>query len=80
MEVDEPLFKEWIVRDGKDDLTNYATSFGGRISQKGTDEQQNLTLSMLNSNMQQMMKQSNKEFRSRTTLEKKETPGPLLKP
>lgn len=52
MEVDEPLYKEWIVRDGKDDLTNYATSFGGRISQKGNDEQHNLTLSMLNNNMQ----------------------------
>jgi len=45
--VDEPLSKEWVVRDHnkETELSNFATSFGGRFIDK-TDR--TATLSMLN--------------------------------
>ena len=74
MEVDEPLFKDWLIRDGKEEMSNFATSFCGRISAKG-NEDQNLTLNMLNSRWKNDGKY--KDVRSRSTLIKKqETSGP----
>lgn len=68
MEVDEPLFKEWLIRDAKEEMSNFATSFCGRISVKG-NEDQNLTLNMLNSRWKNDGKV--KDVRSRSTLVKK---------
>lgn len=46
LDVDEPLFKEWVVRDAARDseLSYFATSFGGRF----IDKSERSTLSLLN--------------------------------